>query len=108
MLPWHAGGSRARFRRPMAPPRSPKTVLDALAPRQMLIVSGKGGVGRTTVAALLGLSLARRGRRVLVATVGLDDRLAWMLGQRTLAETPSVAGPGLYIQRVVPTVCVRE
>lgn len=98
--------------RPMAVSSAPASgfgaVLDALAPRQMLIVSGKGGVGRTTVAALLGLSLARRGRRVLVATVGLDDRLAWMLGQRTLAETPSVAGPGLYIQRVVPTVCVRE
>lgn len=83
-------------------------ILDSLAQRQLLVVSGKGGVGRTTVAALLGLSLARRGRRVLVATVGLDDRLAWMLGQRTLADTPMVAGPRLYVQRVVPTVCIRE
>lgn len=83
-------------------------VVDALAQRQLLVVSGKGGVGRTTVAALLGLSLARRGRRVLVATLGLDDRLAWMLGQRSLSDTPTVAGPGLYVQRVVPTVCVRE
>ena len=67
--------------------RSPESVFDALAARQLLIVSGKGGVGRTTVAALLGLALARRGRKVLVATVGLDDRLAWMLGLPTLHET---------------------
>jgi hypothetical protein len=92
----------------MAPPRSPKTVFDALADRQLLIVSGKGGVGRTTVAALLGLALARRGRRVLVATVGLDDRLAWMLGRPALKETPEPALRNLYVQRVSPHVCIRE
>lgn len=83
-------------------------MFDALARRQLLLVSGKGGVGRTTVAALLGLALARRGRRVLVATVGLDDRLAWMLGLPTLADTPTIAGAGLYVQRIVPHVAVRE
>ncbi len=88
--------------------RSPESVFDALATRQLLIVSGKGGVGRTTVAALLGLALARRGRRVLVATVGQDDRLAWMLGLPTLADTPVAASRGLYIQRVVPHVAIRE
>lgn len=92
----------------MAGSSDPSAVFDALARRQLLIVSGKGGVGRTTVAALLGLALARRGRRVLVATVGLDDRLAWMLGQPALGETPTLAGPNLYVQRVVPQVCVRE
>ncbi len=83
-------------------------VLDQLARRQMLIVSGKGGVGRTTIAALFGLALARRGRNVLVATVGLDDRLAWMLGQDKLAEEPTPVVRGLSIQRVVTHVCVRE
>ncbi len=92
----------------MDPSRSPESVFDALAARQLLIVSGKGGVGRTTVAALLGLALARRGRKVLVATVGLDDRLAWMLGQPALRETPVAAAPNLYVQRVVPHVCIRE
>ncbi len=92
----------------MDPSRSPESVLDDLAARQLLIVSGKGGVGRTTVAALLGMALARRGRRVLVATVGSDDRLAWMLGLPTLSESPVLARPGLYIQRVVPHVCIRE
>ncbi|MCA9718333.1 MAG: ArsA family ATPase [Myxococcales bacterium] len=83
-------------------------MLDALARRELLIVSGKGGVGRTAMSAMLGLELARRGRRVLVATVGQDDRLAWMLGHRALADVPRELAPGLFIQRVVPHVCVRE
>ncbi|MCA9689066.1 MAG: ArsA family ATPase [Nannocystaceae bacterium] len=83
-------------------------VVDDLAKRALLIVSGKGGVGRTAVSALLGLELARRGRKVLVATVGHDDRLAWMLGQQTLADTAVEIAPRLHVQRVVPHVCVRE
>lgn len=88
--------------------QAPSAVFEALARRRLLIVSGKGGVGRTTVAALLGLALARRGRRVLVATTGHDDRLAWMMGQDELPSTPLEVMPGLSIQRLDPQVCVRE
>lgn len=35
-------------------------------PRKIVITSGKGGVGKTTVTAYLGAALARRGQRVLV------------------------------------------
>jgi hypothetical protein len=87
---------------PHGPQPQPGVGLRRPRSRQLLIVSGKGGVGRTTVAALLGLALARRGRKVLVATVGLDDRLAWMLGQPALRETAGPAAPNLYVQRVVP------
>lgn len=80
----------------------------ALARRRLLIVSGKGGVGRSTVAALLGLELAARGKRVLVATTGHDDRLAWMLGHAELRDAPTEVREGLFIQRLVPTTCVRE
>lgn len=84
------------------------TVLDELATRRFVIVSGKGGVGRTTIAALLGSALAARGRRVLVATTGHDDRLAWMLGASALGEAPARVGERLYIQRLAPQNCVRE
>ncbi|MEZ4382690.1 MAG: ArsA family ATPase [Nannocystaceae bacterium] len=95
----------------MTPPASPDAALAALAAlatRRLLIVSGKGGVGRTAVSAMLGLSLARRGRRVLVATIGPDDRLAWMLGADRLESTPTAIAGTLYVQRVVPQVCIRE
>jgi anion-transporting ArsA/GET3 family ATPase len=84
------------------------TVLDELVTRRFLIVSGKGGVGRTTIAALLGSALAGRGRRVLVATTGHDDRLAWMLGASALGESPARVGECLYIQRLAPQQSIRE
>lgn len=37
--------------------------------RRLVVVTGKGGVGKSTVAAALGLAAARRGRRVIVVEV---------------------------------------
>jgi anion-transporting ArsA/GET3 family ATPase len=41
----------------------------ALLDRRLLVVTGKGGVGKTTVAAALGLVAARAGKRTIVAEV---------------------------------------
>jgi anion-transporting ATPase len=41
----------------------------ALLERRLLVVTGKGGVGKTTVAAALGLVAARAGKRTIVAEV---------------------------------------
>ena len=42
----------------------------------MLYVTGKGGVGKTTVAAALGLAAARTGRRTIVCEVAEQDRMS--------------------------------
>jgi hypothetical protein len=42
----------------------------SLFDRRLLVVTGKGGVGKTTVATALGVVAARRGKRVIVAEVG--------------------------------------
>ncbi len=83
-------------------------IIEALSTRRLLIVSGKGGVGRTTVAALMGLALARRGRKVLIATTGHDDRLAWMVGAERLTATPTRVAEGLWVHRLEPQTCIRE
>jgi anion-transporting ArsA/GET3 family ATPase len=93
---------------PELPRRSPDELFDQLGTRRLLIVSGKGGVGRTTVAVLLGSALAARGRRVLIATTGHDDRLAWMLGGDQLLDVPVEIAPGLAIQRLNPSICAEE
>lgn len=59
----------------------PSPVLDTLLKEQKVIVcAGSGGVGKTTIAAALGVRAARIGLRVLVLTVDPAKRLATALG----------------------------
>jgi anion-transporting ArsA/GET3 family ATPase len=65
--------------------------LDALlASKEMVLVLGSGGVGKTTVAAALGLAAAvHQGGKVLVLTVDPARRLADALGVGALGNTAS-------------------
>jgi len=54
--------------------------MTSLLERQLLVVTGKGGVGKTTVAAALGLIAARRGLRTIVVEVGDQHRLGELFG----------------------------
>jgi hypothetical protein len=49
--------------------------MSALLDRKLLVVTGKGGVGKTTMAAAIGLLAARSGRRAIVVEVGDHSRL---------------------------------
>jgi len=54
--------------------------MGSLLDRKLLVVSGKGGAGKSTVAAALGLAAAREGRRTLVVEVGEENRVPAMFG----------------------------
>src|SRR3954447_21183984 len=47
-----------------------------LRERKLLYVTGKGGVGKTTVAAAIGLAAAQLGRRTIVCEVAEQDRMS--------------------------------
>lgn len=49
--------------------------VDALLQRRLIFVTGKGGVGKSTVAVVLGLVAARRGLRTIVAELSGQDQL---------------------------------
>jgi anion-transporting ArsA/GET3 family ATPase len=65
---------------------------------RVLVTVGTGGVGKTTVAAALGLAGARAGKRVLVMTIDPARRLADALG----------TGPLGHEAREVPIARLRE
>jgi anion-transporting ArsA/GET3 family ATPase len=51
--------------------------------KRLVVVTGKGGAGKTTVAAALGLAAARRGKRVVLCEVGGHDRLSELVPELT-------------------------
>jgi anion-transporting ArsA/GET3 family ATPase len=55
-----------------------------LLQRKLIVVAGKGGVGKTTVAGALGLLAARQGIRTIVVEVGDRQHLPELLGHREL------------------------
>jgi anion-transporting ArsA/GET3 family ATPase len=57
-----------------------------LLERALLYVTGKGGAGKTTVAAALGLAAAARGRSAIVCDLAGSDRLAHAYGRDGPAE----------------------
>jgi anion-transporting ArsA/GET3 family ATPase len=65
--------------------------LDALFTRRLLVVVGKGGVGKTTVACALGLEAVRRGRSVLLCEVDGVARAPQLLGAEPGALGQAVA-----------------
>jgi anion-transporting ArsA/GET3 family ATPase len=62
--------------------------MTSLLERKLLVVAGKGGVGRTTIASAIGLLAADRGLRTLVVEVAHQDRLPELFG--LAAQGPGV------------------
>jgi anion-transporting ArsA/GET3 family ATPase len=55
-------------------------VAAGLLDKPLVVVTGKGGVGKSTVAAALGLAAARRGKRTIIAEVARRDDVSRVLG----------------------------
>lgn len=81
---------------------------DALLNRRLLIISGKGGVGKTSVAAALGLVAARRGLTTLVAEVEGKGALSRLFDGDVLTQKPSELRPGLSGMNISPEESLRE
>jgi anion-transporting ArsA/GET3 family ATPase len=78
--------------------------------RRLVIITGKGGTGKTTVAAALAIGAAARGRRVLVAAVDPDARLAALLEPRPvpLQYQPALARENVWVSHIEPFEALGE
>jgi arsenite-transporting ATPase len=79
-------------------------VLEALWDKRALLVSGKGGVGKTTLSAALAVAAARTGRRVLLAEMAPDEGgpspLGALVGARDAGPRVTEVRPGLHFVRL--------
>jgi len=67
---------------------------------RVVFVTGKGGVGKTTVAAALGQHTAHLGHRTLIVETASDGRLAELFDHRALDGSPQRLQPRLDAVRV--------
>ncbi|HEY3970020.1 MAG TPA: ArsA family ATPase [Solirubrobacteraceae bacterium] len=82
----------------------------SLLERKLLVVTGKGGTGKSTVACTLGLIAARSGLRTIVAELGNQHRLPALFG---VADIPTPGTevelePGLWSTCIDPDKALLE
>ena len=77
--------------------RSPAGLLDALLDRRIIFVAGKGGTGKTTVAAAFCLLAAQRGKEVLGVEVDAKGDLSAALGSKGASFKAEVVQPGISV-----------
>ncbi|MGH9272245.1 MAG: ArsA family ATPase [Ilumatobacteraceae bacterium] len=81
---------------------------DGLLDRQLLFVTGKGGVGKTSIAAALAELAARAGKRVLVCEMDAKGALAAAFDAPKLDFEPRRLEPGLFAMAMDTEDSLRE
>ena len=79
-----------------------------LLDRRLIFLLGKGGVGRSTLAAALGLLAARQGRRAIVVEVSGRGDIPRLFGTTAPPGVESELAPGLWTLDVDPRQALEE
>jgi anion-transporting ArsA/GET3 family ATPase len=76
--------------------------------KRLILVLGKGGVGRSTVAASVAAAAARRGRRTLLFETNATDRFGAYFGKPAVGTEIAPLGPNLFGVNTTPAAALRE
>jgi anion-transporting ArsA/GET3 family ATPase len=87
-----------------ATPAPPKDLFE----HRLLFVTGKGGVGKTTVAAALGLAASRAGLRTIVCELDARERLHSLFNVTTRGFEEVELAPGLHAIAIDPEHAIEE
>ena len=79
-----------------------------LPEKRLAFVTGKGGVGKTTVAYALGLAAAGRGERTIVCEIAEQERGSAIFGRDPIGFAETEVADGLWSISVDPDEMVRE
>jgi anion-transporting ArsA/GET3 family ATPase len=82
--------------------------MSTLADKRFVLVTGKGGVGKTTVCAAEALALGAKGKRVLVAMCNAKERLSVMLGVPPIGSDVTPVGHNVWAVNMDPEKALEE
>ncbi len=83
-------------------------VLTRFLDNRFVIVSGKGGTGKSTVCAAIAMAVARRGRRVLIAELNVRPQVPRIFGVEPPGYTPGPLFEGIESVNIVPAEAMQE
>jgi anion-transporting ArsA/GET3 family ATPase len=82
--------------------------MPALLDKRLIVVTGKGGVGKTTVAVALGLAAARAGKRTMVAEVAQQERVSRVFRREGLGYSEAELSDNLFGMSIDPERALKE
>jgi anion-transporting ArsA/GET3 family ATPase len=76
--------------------------------RRFIIVGGKGGVGKSTLSAAIGLAAARRGKRTLIAELDTSEKVPVLFGKPRSGYAIQQVHDNLFSINIQPEPALRE
>ena len=76
--------------------------------KRLILIAGKGGVGRSTVAAAIAAASARRGQRTLLYEYNANDRWGEMFGLPPIGQEITPIRDNLYAINTTPALAIEE
>lgn len=83
-------------------------MIQELADQRLVIVTGKGGVGKTTIATALALQSARDGKRTLICEVNTKERVTQLLGKPEVGAEVTSVDENLWAVDLRPENALKE
>ena len=82
--------------------------MTSLFDKRVVFVTGKGGAGKTTITAALGIAAASLGKNVLLVETHENDALGSLFNQRGFTEKPSGLDSNIWGVRINPKIVLEE
>jgi len=76
--------------------------------KRVLVFTGKGGVGKTTLCAATALAAVKLGKRAIICEVGATESLSFILDCPRLSYEPRLVGENLWAMKLNPYDALEE
>jgi anion-transporting ArsA/GET3 family ATPase len=82
--------------------------MDGLLEKRLIFVTGKGGVGKSTVSAALGVAAARAGKRTIICEVAQQERISGLFQRQGVGYHEVEIAPRLHAFSIDPQRALEE
>jgi anion-transporting ArsA/GET3 family ATPase len=80
----------------------------SLLDKRLIFITGKGGVGKSTVSAALGMAAARRGKRTMICEVAHQERISHLFERQGVGYHETEIAPNLFAFSIDPQRALEE